>query len=207
MPPQWSVNKTPGFSFTSKTWDATFECSLDGAAYSACGSPITVGPLALGRHSFVVRAVAPNGRRDPTPARWEWNLVTDVAAPVIQVQGLPAPGQQVPISFFKDLRGTATAGSGVARVQVALRVWGVRRQDTLYGPTYCLFANLHNGKRVVSPCLRPVYITPRGRVHWSLRVSRRALARLPHATYELQVRAINRAGEAAILKRKLDIAL
>jgi uncharacterized repeat protein (TIGR01451 family) len=46
---------------------ATYQCSLDGSAWSACGSSKTYQGLTAGDHSFEVRAVDPSGNVDQTP--------------------------------------------------------------------------------------------------------------------------------------------
>ena len=46
---------------------ATYKCSLDDSAWSACGSSKTYQGLTAGDHSFKVRAVDPSGNVDQTP--------------------------------------------------------------------------------------------------------------------------------------------
>jgi hypothetical protein len=58
--------QTPSFDFYSDEDGATFECSLDGAAFSHCVSPVSYDDLS-GSHQFAVRAVVA-GVPDPTPA-------------------------------------------------------------------------------------------------------------------------------------------
>jgi PKD repeat protein len=60
---------TPTFTFASGDPTATFECRLDGAAFARCVSPYTTPPLALGAHTFEVRAVNSAAATDPTFAR------------------------------------------------------------------------------------------------------------------------------------------
>ena len=60
-------DSTPTFSFTSEA-GATFECRVDGGAWSACSSPFTTAALADGPHTFEVRATDGHGNTDPTPA-------------------------------------------------------------------------------------------------------------------------------------------
>jgi hypothetical protein len=49
-----------------------FECSLDGAAFSTCSSPIGYSNLGGGAHTFQVRAVDTSGNKDPSPATFGW---------------------------------------------------------------------------------------------------------------------------------------
>lgn len=56
------------FTFTSSKPSSTFECRLDGGAWSVCTSPKTVSGYEPGQHTFEVRAVDAFGVKDPTPA-------------------------------------------------------------------------------------------------------------------------------------------
>jgi DNA-binding beta-propeller fold protein YncE len=62
-----NASARPRFAFSSNQAGASFECSLDGAAFAACKSPATFGPLGKGSHRLAVRAIAV-GDADPTPA-------------------------------------------------------------------------------------------------------------------------------------------
>jgi hypothetical protein len=68
-----TTQTTATFTFHASTGDATFECSLDGATYAPCTSPVTYDPVAEGPHDFAVRAVDANGA-DPTPATRSWRV-------------------------------------------------------------------------------------------------------------------------------------
>lgn len=59
---------------------ASYECSLDGAAFASCASPLNV-EVAPGTHTFAVRAVDHAGHRDPSPTNHGWTV--DVTSPVV----------------------------------------------------------------------------------------------------------------------------
>jgi hypothetical protein len=69
-------DRTPGFSFTSSEVGSSFECSVDGGAFTPCTSPHTVADkLSRGTtHTFAVRAIDPSGNTDPTPATVEFKV-------------------------------------------------------------------------------------------------------------------------------------
>jgi hypothetical protein len=84
FPPQTSITKGPKkktkskkatFAFSSSEPGSTFECSLDGAAFHACASPMTATVKELGRHNFLVRARDTHGNLDTTEASWSWKVV------------------------------------------------------------------------------------------------------------------------------------
>ncbi|HEU4322772.1 MAG TPA: Ig-like domain-containing protein [Roseiflexaceae bacterium] len=117
-PPALSNDATPTFSFTGNdptsggvaSGVASFECSLDGAPFSACTSPLNLAALADGPHTFAVRAIDNAGNVDASPATHAWTIDTTApAAPVVltPANGLVTTNNQPPVT------GTAEPGSTV----------------------------------------------------------------------------------------------
>jgi large repetitive protein len=77
---------TATFVFVASAPGAGFECSLDGAPFAACVSPLSVA-VAEGEHAFAVRAHA-GGATDPTPARRSWRV--DVTPPETTIESGPS---------------------------------------------------------------------------------------------------------------------
>ena len=78
---------TASFSFTgtdnvTAAGSLTFQCSLDSGAYAACTSPKAYSGLAVGSHTFNVKATDGAGNTDATAASQTWS-VTAVAVPSI----------------------------------------------------------------------------------------------------------------------------
>jgi len=78
--PEGTVNSgLATFAFSSSEPDSTFECGLDGGAFSSCASPKEYTGLAEGSHTFEVRAIDAAGNIDPTPASRAWMVDTTPA--------------------------------------------------------------------------------------------------------------------------------
>lgn len=102
----WTVDTTPGdttitsgpaqpsavsnaiFTFTATESGSTFECRLDGGAWSACPSGMPYNQLPDGSHTFEVRSKDPAGNFDPTPATYTW--VIDTTPPIATVTSGPS---------------------------------------------------------------------------------------------------------------------
>jgi hypothetical protein len=87
----------PTFAFGASETGATFECSLDGAAWAACTSPVSYGTPAVGSHTFQVRAADAFGNVDSTPAASTWTVL-DTTPPETTIASAPS-GTTPSISF------------------------------------------------------------------------------------------------------------
>ena len=76
VPPSHTNDTTPTFSFTSNEAGSTFQCSLDGAAFGSCASPLTTGTLSEGSHTLQVRATDQAGNIDQSPASHTFTVDT-----------------------------------------------------------------------------------------------------------------------------------
>jgi hypothetical protein len=73
-PAKRTSDRTPTFRFRSDEEGATFQCKLDGKSYRKCRSPFTTPRLALGPHTFRVRA-RHRGDVDVSPATYRFKVV------------------------------------------------------------------------------------------------------------------------------------
>ncbi|MGH3340382.1 MAG: hypothetical protein ACRDPL_16355, partial [Propionibacteriaceae bacterium] len=105
--PQTTINSGPpaaanatsaSFMFSSNEAGSSFQCSLDGAAYTACTSPESYTALGAGTHTFEVRATDPAGNTDATPDSHNWTV--DLTAPETTINsGPPAVTNSTSASF------------------------------------------------------------------------------------------------------------
>ena len=91
MPPETAIDSGPSgtvnvrdaaFEFSSSEPNSSFECSLDGVAFTGCASPKDYTDLGDGAHTFQVRATDVAGNTDPMPAERTWTV--DTTAPVVR---------------------------------------------------------------------------------------------------------------------------
>lgn len=116
-PPAYRQPGAVGVAFTGVTGIATggtvqFECSLDGASFAACGSPLETGALTDGLHTLRVRAVDASGARDPAPLSMSWTV--DATPPSVTLTSVPAgtpaaPGHAAPEFRFTGSDAIASA--------------------------------------------------------------------------------------------------
>ena len=85
-PPAATASNSAQFSFSSEP-SATFECRLDGIAFSGCVSGISYGGLSNGVHSFAVRARDGAGNVDASPATYAWTV--DLVPPETTLTSAP----------------------------------------------------------------------------------------------------------------------
>ena len=107
-----------------------FECSVDGGAFSACTPPFTVAGLDPGTHTIDVRAVDADGRADPTPERFTFDvpgarsaISSGVSITDLDHDHIPDPEEILPLGNVPPLAGVrtlATLISGTVYVKLPL---------------------------------------------------------------------------------------
>ena len=75
-PPSSTANTTASFAFTSSETGSTFECRIDNGAWGTCTTPKAYSGLAVGQHTFDVRATDTANNTDTTPASQTWTITT-----------------------------------------------------------------------------------------------------------------------------------
>jgi hypothetical protein len=107
-------NASPAFAFSSNEAGSSFACSVDGASFSACTSPLTVSTLADGAHTFAVQATDSAGNTDGTAASRSFTV--DTAGPVITLVA-PIDGAAYPQGAVVNAQyscADTAGGSGIA---------------------------------------------------------------------------------------------
>lgn len=93
FPPDPDLSSTASFTYESNEPGSSFECSLDGAAFSSCpANGIAYSNLGDGAHNFQVRAIDPSANVDPTPAGYSFSVHAESSAPA----GSPTPAAGPP---------------------------------------------------------------------------------------------------------------
>ena len=85
-----TTSTTATFTFSANEPGATFECSLDGAAFGTCESPLELTDLLVGPHTLAVRATDLAGNTAATSTEHDWTVVTDTTAPDTQITAGPS---------------------------------------------------------------------------------------------------------------------
>ncbi len=95
-----TTNPVAQFAFTSSETGSTFECALDGPAFSSCTSPASY-TVAPGPHTFQVRARDAAGNVDGSPASSSWTLqAPDTTPPDTTIGAKPSSPTTDPLATF-----------------------------------------------------------------------------------------------------------
>jgi hypothetical protein len=97
QPDERTNSMSATFAFTAGGATA-FQCSLDGEAFSECGSPTTYDGIADGSHSFEVHGVNSSGAGEPARAVWE----VDTAPPTVTIDDASEDQRTWTFTFTAD---------------------------------------------------------------------------------------------------------
>jgi subtilisin len=220
-------NTTPTFEFGSPETGARFECRVDAGAWTACASPHRTGELAVGAHTFAVRAFDAHGNADASPAERRFSVdpqtvaaqppaTSDAAeAPATSLDSAPAATDPQPATEPQTNEAAATERGDTAAPAVAA---AVRRQ--------ALARVLRRGLRATVTTSEAASVTAElwrkgrrvGRIRVAVdaagpttvrvrlaRAARARLARLDAVRLTLRVSARDAAGNARAVRRALRL--
>ena len=125
-----TTDHNPSLDFTSSEAGSTFECSLNGEAFSACRPPKVLVILTDGAENFQVRATDAAGNTDATPAKVSWTVTTDKPAAIppkiIKRKGSPKVprGGRVVVATVRCPQGTCTLTAAPKRPRIQLLGYG-----------------------------------------------------------------------------------
>jgi hypothetical protein len=112
-PGAFTNSTAASFAFHSSLSGATFQCTLDAGAPTACTSPASYSGLAAGAHTFSVTATL-NGQTDPTPATASWTIDTTPPAAPTGLTATPS-ASSVSLSWAAASDPSGIAGYDVLR--------------------------------------------------------------------------------------------
>ncbi len=200
-PPVVTIDSGPGnvlkeistiFTFHANEERVGFECQLNSEGWGPCGSPEVVYGLALGRHTFQVRAQDRAGNTG-LPATWTW--VVDRKAPRLDRSSIKKGKKRPPAIRLKDLATisgiTSDDYADVKKVKLKLKITNAQKKRK---KNKCAYLSLKSGKRIKHRCKR-AYTKVQGTDKWSLPLPMKVRNRMrSRDRYRLYIRTTDTVG-------------
>ena len=103
------------FTGTDNVAVTSYECSLDSATFATCTSAQSLSGLAVGPHTFRVRAKDAAGNVDATPASCAWSVAApaDTTPPDTSITAAPASGTATSVSIAFTGTDNVTAAASL----------------------------------------------------------------------------------------------
>jgi len=117
-PPVSTYVTSAMFLFSATESGSTFQCRMDGAVFAPCVSPVTIGSVAYGRHTFEVRATDPAGNVDVSAAGHTWTVERRPLA-ITALDRSKAYGDEVTFSGTEFSVAGLQSGDSVSGVALA----------------------------------------------------------------------------------------
>ena len=122
-PPTSTTETSASFTFSANEPDVGYECSLDGAGYSACTSPTSHQSLGVGTHSFAVRAHDAAGNLGQ-PATFGWSIVAPPPPPPPPLPDLYVVSLTKTTIIVRNGGNAAAGASSILRMTVGSALVG-----------------------------------------------------------------------------------
>ncbi len=102
-PASTTTSTSASFNFSASESGSTFECALDSEPFASCASPRQYSAVAIGKHTFSVRATDGAGNVDPSPASRNWNVIEP--EPPVECTTSLAPGADISAAISQAAGG------------------------------------------------------------------------------------------------------
>jgi outer membrane biosynthesis protein TonB len=76
-----TTSTSAGFQFSASETGSSFQCKLDSGSWASCSSPKSYSALAVGAHTFAVKATDGAGNTDASPATRSWTVEAEAPVP------------------------------------------------------------------------------------------------------------------------------
>jgi hypothetical protein len=111
------AGRAASFDFSATETRSSFTCRLDGGAFAPCTAPVAYSSLALGDHTFAVRATDAAGNTDPSPALSQFTIAPGSIRDALLA---PATGAWFGLYAHTDVYTQAASQAAVTTLEAAV---------------------------------------------------------------------------------------